>query len=1624
MLDKGLLDPAGVQRGLQVAVRGIGGKRGPAIADMVRTMYPGLLENPDNFEPNAGARYNLVGGGVRLRTKPAIAAQISSAIEIITRASQLEPDMFFYPTMRRVRRNRLNQTFLAQHHEASSALRAYVNFTGLPTEMLMVPLDNPDDTSNVTKKRSNRMSERSLEPARRTARYLQRNAYTIDKARLEALKPADLLSTKGLAGHGLNKDMIPRLEANLERMRTSGRRGPDAHKALPPAERSFMVQFGYDLHGQLNQAEVKLARLRNAVRAFEEAHPGEPIGFHYQIDDKGRIYADGEFNPAMTDAVMAVFQHQGRSLGDMVTIDASASGWQIAALMARDEELAPRINIGAGQANEPGFQKQDLYTDTITVLRTRVEAAANGPAGPERTLAKLAMRKLFGEPPYLTRPMIKTPIIAVNYAATVRNFIEHFQKALPGAFDGKLPKGMAGFLGREARAALNEVAPATMRIQEWAIATIEKVARAVEEGDSTADSVAEWTVGLDATFSNKKLQTKAVLLRPRTSKGLVFEKDPSDPSGTKLLINPRTGDPIPTGQLKESSNDEPVDLRIDRLDPAATARSIYSQMIQGFDASVMHRAVERYKRATNGAFVTTNHDAFTVPLEHEGAMASAVRESLHEIMRQVDLPQRIYDEAVANLAKVGKTPKEVGITPPPAKGAYNIDDVLTSVPAFSEDATREDAVPPFAELPAEGRELARAQADSLTDVELAQARDVDVANYMAQYEETAGLLKRVNNVISDPKESAKSWAEWIDTQGFNAFSPIRRLEVQLKGELPQGMDSAFKAAELAISDSGRNEALLYYGAPMFSEHGAFTTKPGTMGLRDIWKLAGGTGRNRGQRLQHWLEYMAARRAQALHREGIKTPLTDADISTALGRETPEFVQAAEEWKKFNDASLDFLEASGRISQAQKAAMQADDFYVPFYRSDQRVDGTSPDLILPDAYTKSRGPKAAGGGLLRRDPGIMAIKGGDRQRIDNLMHNMIRNSQAMVAAAMRNVAANKTFDLLQQADLADTADGRLKKPRNGIEMWRDGEALWIVPRGEEAAPYVLALAGLTPVQRGRIAQLATDISSAFRQSITLTPPFLARNWYRGAVATGILTSGSNLTMTSNTLTGFVETLGSSAATKAFKAQSGMGDYRFGSVDIGLGRNDVLIEYGLNPKTVGYHLRSAINAMEGVGTATELGDRVAAYKSWVKRGVRPDEAAYQALTIMNYSRRGASPTLRVLLPMMPFLNARLQGWARLAEGSVSRKGSTKHRMGRMLLNGALMSIASTTLMQQVLSDDEDRERYLGEPLWKRLNYHIVYGDGTTYLIPKAFELGYAFSSFPELVLTSLVTGGADNEIGPGTIKMLADTLMFNFIPQAALPLLEVMTNWDMFRGRPVEGLRESSLLPEERVGGASELAVFIGRDLGLSGLTTALGNALNLESTALSPARLEQLLQGYGGIAWGMLSTVFGIVAADLDLIGVEPLAAKQVDSPFGETPILSPALRAAFGFAAKDTDLQTTRFVEEYYRASDHVTQIMRTARENARRTGDLEAIARAKEILAENPKAETAYRLINKARVQMGELNTAYRLTRQDRSLTREEMKRKLVPIQRARNKLARGVVEAVRALEAEQGRAFANAGT
>jgi hypothetical protein len=859
----------------------------------------------------------------------------------------------------------------------------------------------------------------------------------------------------------------------------------------------------------------------------------------------------------------------------------------------------------------------------------------------------------------------------------------------------------------------------------------------------------------------------------------------------------------------------------------------------------------------------------------------------------------------------------------------------------------------------------------------------------------------VVDVAANPGLAARTALEKIEDNFFNRFAPIRRLERTVKGKLGTGMESAFKAAETAVNDSGRNEALMYYGAAKLGQYGEYSNASGTVGLRTIFDKAVEGAANPGQAMADWMGYMVGQRILELRKGGFTAPfpMSDAEAQKYVAAATPQQIEAAKMWKAHNDANIDFLVDTKRITKEQADAMKASGSYVPFYRSQKNSDGSSPEFDLGGMKNFGRG---GGAELLSRDPGIKALKGGDKKAIDNIMINMIRNSQAMVAAGMRNQAANLTFDLMEQAGLAKAVKGSEKKKPHGdaVAVWRDGKKKWVIPQ-PGAEPLVIAMAGLQPLQLGRIQAILGGVAGIFRQGITLSPAFMVRNLIRGAVSNGLLTSGANLTAANNTLTGLREAWNNSQATQAFKAQSGMGDYSFGNPSIGLGANDILIDYNMQPKTIGYRFRKLIEAGEKVGTATELADRVAAYKTMIARGMRPDEAAYQARAIMDYARKGANPELRGWLPMVPFLNARLQGYSRLTEGAVGRGGEydTRGQAAKQLaLNGLVLMALSGALWARNAMDEEREEKYKAEPLWKRLNYHIVYIGDRTVLIPKAFELGHVFSSIPELFADAMVNDM--NEIGPGIRKIALDTVGMNLIPAAALPIIEASANYSFFTGQPIEGRREQGLRAEDRIEGSSAISRFIGQQLGISDLTK------------ISPTMIEHWFAGYGG-------AYFLTAAAAVDIAASETgLGSAPVGGAFGDVPVFSSAMQRSFGSMLSMTDQKSTKFMEEFYRNKDFITQVYRSAKDAAAR-GDVE---HAQRLLEQAQGTPQAYKIVNKAASQLSEINRAIRDVRNDRTLSPAQKREKIGPLVRARNRLVADVSRVIDEIEEQQGRTFRSA--
>lgn len=849
------------------------------------------------------------------------------------------------------------------------------------------------------------------------------------------------------------------------------------------------------------------------------------------------------------------------------------------------------------------------------------------------------------------------------------------------------------------------------------------------------------------------------------------------------------------------------------------------------------------------------------------------------------------------------------------------------------------------------------------------------------------------------------FASFVETQLINQLAPIRNYELGKKGQLDIGMDSMFKAAEIAVNDPGRNEALLYYGAAKLGPNGEFRVAEGTIGLHTMLKKL-----PNGEAVLDWMEYMGAKRAQEIRAKGLETPLSDEAIAAGLAKETPLFKEVAADWKKFNDANVDFLVDTGRISRALATTLKQDAAYIPFYRSEETIQGVHD--LMDEAGIQKAAFSRRGGAVLQRDPGIKKLTGGKTRQVNNLIENMIRNSQAMIGAGMRNMAANKSFDLLSAAGDVSlqparrrTDDGsyvNVTAPKHAVRMWKNGGEYYVIPETTEAVPVLIALAGMTPQTLGGIHGAMAAIGSFFRQSITLSPAFIVRNMIRDVISTGVLFQGKNLTMENNALKGFMSSLRHSASRQAFTAQTGMGDFRFGGTDIGLGKNDLLIELGVMKPTklgqLGYQFRRAVNALEEVGTASELANRIAVYDALVNSGVRPDEAAYQALTITNYSRRGANSQLQMLLPLVPFLNARIQGLSRIWEDAVSKRGADRNQaLMKLATSGALLTVASAALWGWNHSDEERRKEYEAEPLHRRLNYHIIYAGDRKVMIPKAFEVGTIFSTVPELAMQAAIAGDT-SELGSATIMTLVNTFSFNPIPQAIMPALEVLTDYNFFTGRPIEGQRLTSMLREDRISPqTSSLAVALAK----SGLGSFAG---------LSPVQMDHLLAGYGGVAYTSLATSIDVAAGELGILPARPTGV------FGDIPVVNTALENTFRSMFKQRDADpANRWVEDFYQTRAAITQIYRSARAAAL-TGDVE---RARQLLAAAPATPAAYKLVNRAGAQLSDINSAIRQVQADPKMSGAEKRRKLDVLIKTRNDISAEVARIIRAAEEKQGTSF-----
>jgi hypothetical protein len=889
---------------------------------------------------------------------------------------------------------------------------------------------------------------------------------------------------------------------------------------------------------------------------------------------------------------------------------------------------------------------------------------------------------------------------------------------------------------------------------------------------------------------------------------------------------------------------------------------------------------------------------------------------------------------------------------------------------------------------------------------LTKAR-ADLQAYIA----APGWEKAKGMIQWDEPDVKKPWRDRLEkfyTNWFNELRPIDRAMTKLT-ELGLNPMVAREVSSLAINYRGG-----WRGKADHDLRFELTDLNGNRRGKSLHEIVGGIADR-----QDFETYITLKRAQEKANQGKTTgfedALADPDTHQKLRDLAPLYETRRQELIKYSEGLLANMEQSGYFAADQLAAMRsANRDYVPFYRIYEAVTGAT------------SGPRGGGDGMVNTSAGVMKFKGSDLQ-IASPLESIIKNTYMFRDLAERNRIGRAFVDAVE----ATTGGGRvaesLLKPMKpssvthaemvaklkdvglGVEadnltkagvdlgmtifraadgvsakdgtfsIWKDGKQnLYQV--GDEALLRSLTLADSTDatlISKMPFFKPAAWITGKLRTGATLSAEFIARNLTRDQITASIFSRN-----------GFVPLFDSARGIfSVFKQDRWYQDWlKSGASHSGL--------FDSSAKNVDQALREMIKEPTALGTALELIDprniiknltkassmieestRVAEFRRAISTGKSPLEAANDAKDVtLNFSRHGAKG--KVVNQLIAFFNAGLQDVDKIARAHIEAPARTATK--------AFMYITAPSILAWYLGKDDERIQSL--PEWRKAYFwNLNLGnpgdaDGFVLSVPKPFLLGSIYGTGAEKALDYIY--GKD----PNAIWKFGASLMQSAVPGGGLtvlptafkPVIENITNYSFFTGRPLVNESQKQLEPGLQFNPqTSEAAKFVGPKIGVS------------------PIMVDNLVRGYLG----------GLGMTGLD--AVDWFMTKTGLASPGTAPAKSwrelPGIRAFFG-----SPYAPDEYLGRFYKAMDLAEGRLKTfdAYGNRMMTGEQSRYWEANRNALVWYKAQAGdgevITQLRRLRDQMSDLGKSMVMIQNDRYLDGATKRERLINLKTARDKLAR----------------------
>ena len=619
-------------------------------------------------------------------------------------------------------------------------------------------------------------------------------------------------------------------------------------------------------------------------------------------------------------------------------------------------------------------------------------------------------------------------------------------------------------------------------------------------------------------------------------------------------------------------------------------------------------------------------------------------------------------------------------------------------------------------------------------------------------------------------------------------------------------------------------------------------------------------------------YIAAERASStpngLEKLNLAGKISQKQLDDILkfGRTNPHFQEARKMYREYNNGLLDFAVQTGRLSKEVVDKLKQGD-YVPYYR--ERADGSVWDeenhIRIGDIKTQQY---------------LKELLGGDKS-IVNFEVSSLQNTYMLTDMAMGNVATKNTAHTLRTLGVAEVHDGHARTGPNVIRFYDKGEEQHAVIQtsglstqleqrldsmreaGKANMPEYKKLRERAEVSRqseslfgdipgdmiargmeGVSMTLPSAISfmqgpaNLLRKAVTRFPAYSARVAFKESIDSWIKT-GADVRPIVDVLGNIKKSWeGSSPEVRMLQEQGIIG----GHVYAGTMSDMRTISQQMARGQSGWEKLWA--KADRLAIVADESARLTLYQGFIKKGMSPMEASLATLESQNFTKHGYSPSVRALSVMIPFFNAQIQGLNTLARAGLGKSlfEDKLNVKNTLLKRGAMvagMSLLYTSLMQ-------NNKAYKNATDEDKLNYWFIPIPGMKdpVRVPIPFESGVIFKALPEAVFNLAATDAKTKDVLPAFAKQLIGNVpgvSTAFLPQGVKPVIEALTNTDLYSLSPIESARDKAQQSGYRShANTTEVSKLVGSYLGVS------------------PVQLDHFIQSYTSSTGIALMSMFNPV----------------------------------------------------------------------------------------------------------------------------------------------------------------------